>query len=118
MRKKILSIYAALLAVGIPYYILFSFTGWGFECPLYKATGLLCGTCGISHMFVSMMHFRFAEAFHYNMLAFVLFFVWNLIALLAFINKPSFFRNKKFLTVCFNSTAASLVVFMILRNVF
>ena len=118
MRKKILSIYAGILAIGIPYYIFVSITNIGIPCPIYKATGLLCGSCGISRMLIAMSHLQFAEAFAYNKVAFVLFFVWNFIALFAFIGKPSFFRNKKFLNFCFEGSVGILFVFMILRNIF
>ncbi len=118
MRKKILYIYATILAIGIPYYIFVSITNMGIPCPIYKATGLLCGSCGVSRMLLAMSHFKFAEAFGYNNAAFILFFVWNIIALFAFAGKPTFFRNKKFLNYCFEGSVGVLFVFMILRNIF
>ena len=117
MRKKILKIYASILAIGIPYYIFVSLTNLGIPCPIYELTGLLCGGCGASRMFMAMLKFEFAEAFGYNMALFPLFFIWNAIALFLFIGKPAFFRNKKFLSFLFYISVAALFIFMILRNI-
>ncbi len=118
MRKKIILIYACILAIGIPYYIFVTKTGLGLPCPIYQITGLLCGSCGVSRMLVALSHLNFAEAFGYNMAAFVLFFAWNLIAFFAFIGKPRFFRNKRFLNICFYASVGILLIFMVIRNIF
>ena len=118
MRKRIIKIYACIFAIGIPYYIFVTILGFGIPCPIYQLTGFLCGSCGVSRMLIALSKFQFNEAFGYNMAAFVLFFVWNIIALFAFIGKPSFFQSKRFLSICFYATVGILLVFSMLRNIF
>lgn len=118
MRKKIIFIYALILGIGIPYYFLVSKLGVGIPCPIYELTGFLCGSCGVSRMFISMIEFRMSEAFRYNCVWFVLFFVWNLIALLIFIGKPGWIRSRAFLSKAAEVSVFILFLFMILRNIF
>ena len=118
MRKTIVTIYSCILGIGIPYYLFVTYTGWGIPCPIYELTGFLCGSCGVSRMLISILQFRFVEAFEYNRALFVLFFIWNFIALFAFLGKPVFFRDKRFLHLLFYISVLVLFIFMILRNIF
>lgn len=116
MRKKIIRIYAIILAVGLSYYLFVTLTGQGLPCAVYSTTGFLCPGCGISRMFTSMFRLDFSAAFSYNPVVFVMFFCWNLIALLCFFGKPKLFRNQKFLYTCLYISVGILFLYGILRN--
>lgn len=116
MRKKILIIYSSLITAGVLYYILITFVGLEFPCLIYEVTGFKCAGCGITRMFLSLLNFRFAEAFLHNQVMFVLFFIWNIIAMLAFIGRPSFVRKSKFLYTMIYISVAFLTNFALARN--
>ena len=118
MRKKIIKIYGIILAVLIPYAIIAMVTGWGLPCVTRKLTGLMCPGCGVSRMFLSMIRLDFKSAFFHNQAMFVLFFAWNLIAALAFVGKPRFVRNVRFLLVFLSVSVLFLVIFTIFRNLY
>ena len=116
MKKSILKIYATILGIGLPYYAWVSLTGRYIPCFYLSTTGFKCPGCGISHMFVAMAKLDFAKAFSYNPVMFVLFFVWNAIALLCFIGKPAFVQSPKFLYGALYVTVVVLFAFWLLRN--
>ncbi len=116
IRKDILLIYAALLAIGIPYAVFVAVTGTGIPCFYLTLSGYKCAGCGISHMLMSMLRLDFVSAFFYNPLMFVLFFFWNTVAVLLLIGRPAFVGKPKFLYASLFSTLAAMVLFGILRN--
>ena len=117
-RLLILKIYAWVLGIGGSYYLWLRLTGLGIPCAFHEVTGLSCPGCGVSRMCLSLLRLDFASAFRFNPCIFVLGIFWNVIALFAFVGKPKFFRNGKFLFVLQISTAAILTLFGILRNFF
>ena len=57
---------AAVLGVGLAYFLLVSLTGWGIPCIFYTLTGLQCPGCGVSRMLLSLARLDLAAAFGYN----------------------------------------------------
>ena len=75
--KKTIRDVIIILLIGFLYYLIYIFTGWGIPCAFRELTGLRCPSCGISHMFIDLLHLDFAGAFKENQF---LFFTWPLIA--------------------------------------
>lgn len=118
MRTKILKIYGGFLFVGIIYFIWIQATNIYIPCFYFLTTGLLCPGCGTTRMFLSLIQLDFAGAFAHNPVAFLLFFVWNLIALLSFWGKPSFVKQGRFLYGVFAVSVIILWGFGVVRNLY
>lgn len=116
-RRKILKIYAYILAVGVPYLVFVTLSGIKIPCIFKLSTGLDCPGCGVTRMFVSMAEFDFKSAFFFNPAAFVLFFAWNAIALFAFHGRITLFYSRKFLLSAMYVSIFVLIVYGILRNI-
>ncbi len=114
MKKTILAIYAAVVSIGALYGVWGAVTGRYLPCLYYKATGLLCPTCGVSRMFLSLFRGEFAAAFAYNPVMFLLLILWNTVAVLCFFGR---IKSKKLLYALLAGSLAALVIFGILRNV-
>ena len=65
-RNKVLRIALILLGIGALYALLTYFTDFGIPCLFYTVTGLQCPGCGISRMFLALLHLDFSAAFRYN----------------------------------------------------
>ena len=61
-----------ILALGTVYFITVSVTHLSIPCPIHALTGYLCPGCGITHMFLSLFHLKFIEAFHSNPYVFII----------------------------------------------
>lgn len=116
-RRAILKIYGCILFIGLAYYLWVIVTGVAMPCLYYKTTGLLCPGCGISRMFMSILKFDFVSAFSYNPVCFCLFFLWNVIAVLCYIDKPKFIKTKLFLYTALCFSVILLLIFCIIRNI-
>ena len=113
MQKRILHIYSVTLAIGLSYMLWIRLTGLKIPCLYLMTTGLRCPGCGMTRMLLSLFRLDFTAAFSYNPVVFVLFWIWNLIALLYFFGR---LRNPRFLYVLLGLSIAILVVFGLLRN--
>ena len=116
MRRRILKIYAAILTVGLSYLLWIGLTGLKIPCLYLLTTGLRCPGCGTTRMLLSLLRFDFAAAVSYNPVVFILFWIWNLIALLCFIEKPKWVCTQRFLYISFGISILVLVIFGLLRN--
>ena len=116
MRRKILRIYAIILAVCIPYLIWSLITGIYIPCFSLATTGLQCPGCGISRMFLSLVKLDIAGAFSYNPVVFILLILWNIIAVLCFTEKIKFVQSRRFLYSALGISAIALMIFGIVRN--
>jgi len=67
-----------ILFLGVLYY--FAREKWGIEIPCFfhEFTGFFCPGCGITRLFVSLIHLDFYNAFRYNPLVFVLMILYGL----------------------------------------
>ena len=66
-RKPIIKrtlVYGVLLAVYITV-----LTTFDIHCPIAKATGIECPTCGVSRALLSLLEFNFKAYYNYNPLA-------------------------------------------------
>lgn len=115
-RKRIVRIYAVALAIGAAYYALITFAGIKVPCIYVTWFGLACPGCGATRMVLSMLQLDFRAAFGHNPMLFVLFFLWNAVALLYFLGRPGFVRQRGFLYGVLAVTMAALFVWGILRN--
>ncbi len=118
MKKKIIKIYSTILGLGLAYYIWILVTGLVIPCFYLKTTGLFCPGCGVTRMFLSLLKLDIVGAFLYNPVAFVLFFVWNLIALFCFLGKPAFVQRPGFLYGSLYVSVGTLLIFGVLRNLY
>ena len=117
MRKRILKIYAAVLAVCIPYLIWSLTTGIYIPCFSLATTGLQCPGCGISRMFLALARLDIAGAFSYNPVVFILLILWNVIAILCFTEKIRFVQSRRFLYSALAVSVTALTIFGIVRNI-
>ena len=117
MRKQIIEIYKYILILGGLYALWCLTTGIYIPCFYYSTLGYLCGGCGITRMFISMIKLDFVTAFYYNPVCFILFFVWNGIALMCFTEKIKFVQSEKFLYTILTISLSILVIYAIIRNI-
>ena len=66
----------SVLVVGIAYYFIHKYTGFGFRCLFRETTGFLCLACGTTHLFMNLFQLKIKEAFECNP---VVFFMWPVI---------------------------------------
>ncbi len=116
MKKTIIKIYKHILIVCVPYFVFTRVTGFGIPCVFRRTTGFMCPGCGATRMFISLAKLDFKSAFHYNSALFVLFPLWNAIALMCYLGKPRFVRKAVFLYTAFYMTIGILAVFGTVRN--
>lgn len=117
IRRRIIRIYSVILAVGLLYIIWIKKTGAMIPCFYLSTSGFLCPGCGTTRMLLSLLQFKFADAYAYNPVTFSLFFFWNVIALLAFWGKWSIVMNRKFLYGCFYLSFFIMLCFWVFRNI-
>lgn len=67
-----------LIAIGVIYYLIIRFTGFGIPCTFRVLTGYKCPSCGISHMFLDLARFDFKAAFADNQFLFI---TWPFLAI-------------------------------------
>lgn len=58
--------WAMLLGVGLAYFIIVRYTGFGIPCVFYELTGWKCVGCGITRMILSLLSLDWRAAFRYN----------------------------------------------------
>ena len=75
--KKTIRDITIIIVVGIVYYFINRFTGFGLKCAFHELTGLKCPSCGITHMFIDLAAGDPAAAFRDNQFMFC---TWPLIA--------------------------------------
>lgn len=81
-----------------------------FPCIFNKLTGLYCPGCGMTRAVHSIMHFRFKNAFRYNMLIFL---TPPLLVLYYFTYTRNKVQSKKILAI----TLVLAIVYGIARNI-
>ncbi len=118
MRKQILIIYGAVLGVGLLYYLWGTLTGMFLSCQFYNATGLLCPGCGMSRMFLSLMKFDFVSAFYHNPAMFIIFFYWNIVAVLCFWGRITLVKKSQFLYISLGVSIALFLILGFIRNIY
>ncbi len=67
---KTLKPIAILMAVGFIYTIIYNIIGFGIPCPIHLIFHIYCGGCGVSRMFIHLLHLQFYEAFSSNCVLF------------------------------------------------
>ena len=69
---RVLRTAAEILLLGGAYFLFLSITHLGIPCPIRAITGYYCPGCGISHLFLALMHLDFAGARSANPFVFYL----------------------------------------------
>ena len=116
-RIVIAWVVGTLFTLGFSYFLFIKFTGLSFPCFYYKNFGIQCPGCGLTRMFMALIHLDFVSAFMYNPFMFCVLFVWLTVTVLVFVGKPKFASNPWFLYPLLGLTALGYVVFAILRNI-
>ncbi len=71
MNKRSIVLYALLLVILCLYLIELLTLGYAIPCVFHLVTGLKCPGCGVTRLLVSLSHFDFKSAFHYNAFVFI-----------------------------------------------
>ncbi len=117
--KRVIGILLIILSVLVAYALFCYFIGGGIPCVFNKITGLKCPGCGITRMFISLMHFDFNSAFQYNPVVLILspvIFIIILRAIFVYIKNGDLQLGKKFDILTY-VVIAILIIFGILRNI-
>ena len=117
--KLLVSYLAAALFFGFLYAFIGTKLGLFVPCVFRKVTGLQCPGCGITHMCLDLMRFRFGDAFRDNQAVFVMLPVAVFIGIRKIIQyiktgKVKFTKTENAIAV-FGLVA--LLVFGVLRNI-
>ena len=70
--KKVIKKFLLLFFLSLIYLVLVDLFHIGFVCIFHELTGLECPGCGITRCILSIIKGNFKDAFHYNMLIFIL----------------------------------------------
>ena len=117
-RKKVIRIALVSLGTGALYALFVELTGLGIPCFFNLVTKLRCPGCGVSRMFMSIFHFDFSSAFHYNQ---AIFCMLPLMAVVAVRYAYVYIKYDKIYDRAADAATifmiVSLIVFGILRNI-
>ena len=84
--KKVIVFFCVILVIGLAYACWVNYTHLGIPCYFHLITGLHCPSCGITHMILNVLQFKFRDAFYDNQLLFFLLPVWVFIFVITIIN--------------------------------
>ncbi len=107
-----------LVAIGVGYAFVCTFTPFRIPCPLHALTGLYCPGCGVTRMCLSLLRFDFAGAARANLAVLVLspvmfvLLIWYLVQYIKF-GKRNLTRAQ---AIVVWTLVALLLLFGILRN--
>lgn len=71
LNKKTIKGYIILLIALLLYIAEVNFIGFSIPCMINLITGLKCPGCGVTRLIMSVVHFKFYEAFCYNPFIFI-----------------------------------------------
>ena len=117
VRTVILWVYGILGTLGFSYYMFIKITGFSIPCFYYKNFGIRCPGCGLTRMFMALIHFDFVSAFMFNPFMFCVLFVWVTVTAMVFIGKPKFASKPWLLYTLLIATAIGYLAFAVLRNI-
>jgi hypothetical protein len=86
--KNLFRFWLKVLAAGLLYLLLITFTGLRIPCWFYKVTGYQCPGCGVTRMAQELVHLHFREAFAFNP---------YLMCLLPFLLLYAVYRSRKYI---------------------
>lgn len=69
---KVIKNSSIIIVIGIGYAEICKRTGFGIPCIFREVTGYRCPSCGITHMFIHLLHFNFKAAYLENQVVFIL----------------------------------------------
>ena len=116
--KKFFIMLVAVMAAGVIYYLMTQ-AGFSIPCYIHEITGLYCPGCGITRMFIRLIHLDFYGAFRSNPVVFA---ISPVLVVLLFKQQYSIIRygkvnQGKLTTVIEVSLIIILLAFGILRNI-
>ena len=112
MKKKILNIIILIIGISIFYFLNQKFK-ISIPCPFHKLTNLYCPGCGITRMFIAIIHLNFYQAFRYNPLVFILLISYLLIKFIELITKKKIIFNNRITY----TLLIIVILFGVLRNI-
>lgn len=115
MNNKNNKILKALLCflILLGYYFLNKHFNFSIPCLFHELTNLYCPGCGITRMMFSLIKLDFYQAFRYNPLVFVLFFIYIFIQILSIFIK----RKIKIPEYIYYILLIIVFIYWIFRNV-
>lgn len=75
MKKRFFQIgkyFIIVIMIGLIYAGICTYTGFGIPCVFHSITGLKCPGCGLTHMFLALLHLDFKTAYLENQFLFLL----------------------------------------------
>lgn len=108
-----------ILLIGAAYGVFVHLTGIAIPCVFRKVTGYKCPGCGITHMCMALMNFRFVDAYNSHPMLFVQLPFLLLIALRNLITyvKSGVSRVNRVETIVIYVCIALLLIFTVYRNI-
>ncbi len=112
-KKTRVKTVGSFLLLGIVYAVWLLLTDLYIACPIRAVTGLACPGCGISHLFMDLLHLDVVSAVQQNMAVAVLMVLWGLYGILRLFCHPpkAVFNGLTLFSILF------LLAFGILRNI-
>ena len=84
-----------LMACGIVYYFVVTYTPFAMRCYLHDLFGIQCPACGMTRMLLSASRLDLNKAFHYNIFMFISFpFIVGEIIYMFYLNESRKKMNK------------------------
>lgn len=117
LRKVKLSLFIIFLLTLMGFlYLLLIYFDIVIPCFFYKLTGFYCPGCGVTRMFLSLLHLDFYQAFRFNPLLFILFPFFIILGILQYkrwLFNQNYFKVPDFV---WNSILIITILYGILRN--
>lgn len=112
-KKTRVKTVGSFLLLGFIYAVWLLLTDLYIACPIRAVTGLACPGCGISHLFMDLLHLDVVSAVQQNMGVAILAVIWGLYGILRLFHRPSkaVFDGLTLFSIFF------LLAFGILRNI-
>lgn len=118
LHKKQVKIFGAVIIIGLLYFILTELTPLRIPCMFRLITGYACPGCGITRLFMALLHGDISLAFSQNPVVFVLLPVWAAAALIRIFLNPSWMaKGSKAEKLFLFATVGILLAFAVLRNI-
>lgn len=118
LNKKIL-LTGLALSGGIAYYLLLVHFNIGIPCLFNTITNLKCPGCGITHLILNLVNFRFKQAFLCNQFIFIAspFIIYFIIKSYLFWLLNITFKLNKAENILIFLLLISSIIFTIVRNI-
>lgn len=90
---------------------------FAIPCFFHKVTGFYCPGCGITRMFLSLLHLDFYQAFRFNPYLFILLPFFTGYGMIYYYHYVTDKKEPHVPSTIWNILLGSAIIFMILRNI-